>query len=315
MNLNTLKYLICVADFPSLSQAAIKMHISQQGLSNSIASMENELGVRIIERTPHGIMLTKQGRRVLQFAHSVIDDVDMLIADLGKMQDVREILNGSGINLTVSGLGLMTLIKAMRELGHLKDIHLVQAETDIALQMVNDPKWLALVDLPDNLYSIESMAEEYQFIPFSKSKIGVVSLPSSVGSIPTDEKLSIEEVARMPLGVASTSTTNGMFEAIFKETPLENVHIYTSAAHELMHGVSEGHYSALTVSDHWEIFKKEESNSSRFTFHLLDTPVTIYTAFIHSKSVSMTLRQEEFAQECIAVFNRGNFSGSRTEDL
>jgi LysR family transcriptional regulator, regulator of abg operon len=61
MKLHQLAALVAASECGSLRQAATKMRISQPALSRSIRELENETGVRLIERTPLGVKPTVYG--------------------------------------------------------------------------------------------------------------------------------------------------------------------------------------------------------------------------------------------------------------
>lgn len=76
MRIEQLKHIIVVSRCSTLSLAAESLHISVQTLSNSILSLEDELNIKILNRTNHGISLTKQGQLILNFAAQTIANYD-----------------------------------------------------------------------------------------------------------------------------------------------------------------------------------------------------------------------------------------------
>ncbi len=74
MNLRQLQHLLAVAQTGSFSQAAERHHISQSALSRSIQALENELGVRLIERTGKRNELTPFGSAVAVRAQRMVHD-------------------------------------------------------------------------------------------------------------------------------------------------------------------------------------------------------------------------------------------------
>ena len=60
MTILQLKYVIAVANAPSLREAASGLFISQPALSLAIRELEEELNVRLFERTNKGIRITKE---------------------------------------------------------------------------------------------------------------------------------------------------------------------------------------------------------------------------------------------------------------
>ncbi len=73
MNIDQLKGVIAVAEEGSVSQAAKRLFTSQSTLSNSIASLEREVGFQIFERYNHGMKVTAQGRKLISYARSILN--------------------------------------------------------------------------------------------------------------------------------------------------------------------------------------------------------------------------------------------------
>lgn len=63
--------LLAVARHGSFSSAAEAIHVSQPGLSQSIAQLEHGLGVRVLERDRHGARLTDAGRALAFHARAL----------------------------------------------------------------------------------------------------------------------------------------------------------------------------------------------------------------------------------------------------
>ncbi|MBO6154301.1 MAG: LysR family transcriptional regulator [Lachnospiraceae bacterium] len=78
MNINQIKYVLTVANSPSMREAATKLYVSQPALSASIAELENELGIMIFERTNKGISLTEEGREFVSYAKKAVGQYEIL---------------------------------------------------------------------------------------------------------------------------------------------------------------------------------------------------------------------------------------------
>ena len=78
MNINQIKYVLTVANSPSMREAATKLYVSQPALSASIAELENELGIMIFERTNKGISLTEEGREFVGYAKKAVGQYEIL---------------------------------------------------------------------------------------------------------------------------------------------------------------------------------------------------------------------------------------------
>lgn len=66
MRLEQLQYLITIIEHHSINAAANALHMTQQSLSNSMQSLEQELNTQILDRNHRGVCLTKNGEIVYQ---------------------------------------------------------------------------------------------------------------------------------------------------------------------------------------------------------------------------------------------------------
>jgi len=93
MELYQLKSFLAVVDDGSLSRAAISRHISLPGISKHIKMLEEEFGFPLFTRTPKGMMLTEDGRRVLHHAQRIQQEIFGLHSLARKSNSIRVGLN------------------------------------------------------------------------------------------------------------------------------------------------------------------------------------------------------------------------------
>lgn len=68
VNVEYFEYFITLADSTSISKAADKLFLSKQQLTRILAALEEEFHVTLINKTPNGISLTKDGEYFLKYA-------------------------------------------------------------------------------------------------------------------------------------------------------------------------------------------------------------------------------------------------------
>ena len=78
MTIQSLKYIVAVAEAGSITEAAKKLHISQPSLSAAVKEAEREVGFNIFTRSRSGIALTKEGVEFLGYARQVIQEMRLL---------------------------------------------------------------------------------------------------------------------------------------------------------------------------------------------------------------------------------------------
>ena len=72
MELRQLRYFVAVAEESNFSRAARRLHVSQPPLSTQMRSLEEELGVRLLERSNRGVTLTAAGLVFLEEARALL---------------------------------------------------------------------------------------------------------------------------------------------------------------------------------------------------------------------------------------------------
>lgn len=92
MELRQLKYFREIADTGSINEAARKLHMSQPPLSYQIHQLENELNVKLFERTSRGVELTEAGKLLYNRSGDLLsyaDSTRLEVAKTGRKQVLR----------------------------------------------------------------------------------------------------------------------------------------------------------------------------------------------------------------------------------
>lgn len=76
--LRQLEYFVCLAETLNYRQAAAKLGVSQPTLTSQVQSLEDALGIGLLERSRTGTLLSPQGRELLNHARTVVNAVNQL---------------------------------------------------------------------------------------------------------------------------------------------------------------------------------------------------------------------------------------------
>ncbi|MDF3196456.1 LysR family transcriptional regulator [Pseudomonas sp. 1928-m] len=76
MDLATLNAFIAIAELGSFSEAAERLHLTQPAVSKRIASLEQQLSVRLFDRLGREVSLTEAGRALLPRAYQILNVLD-----------------------------------------------------------------------------------------------------------------------------------------------------------------------------------------------------------------------------------------------
>lgn len=78
MNVNHLRFFLATVDEGSITAAAQRCFVTQPTLSAGLASLEKELGGKLLERSKRGVKLTRLGKEVLETAREIVHRVGFL---------------------------------------------------------------------------------------------------------------------------------------------------------------------------------------------------------------------------------------------
>jgi DNA-binding transcriptional LysR family regulator len=111
MELRHLRYFVAAAEQENISRAALKLHVSQPGVSRQIHDLEEELGFPLFERSAKALKLTDAGRKFLEEARAVLQRADEAV------KNARAVAAGAGEEIHVGyapSLTIQILPRALR---------------------------------------------------------------------------------------------------------------------------------------------------------------------------------------------------------
>jgi DNA-binding transcriptional LysR family regulator len=149
MELRHLRYFVAVAEELHFRRAAERLHVAQPAVSEQIRKLEDELGVRLLNRTQRSVSLTDSGAAMLDEARRVLHQADRAMAV------ARDTRTSAATRLRVGYLAdsLPTAVpRALQELGRTMPNVQVALETGAAFKLIEEVRAgrldAAVVSLP-----------------------------------------------------------------------------------------------------------------------------------------------------------------------
>jgi len=113
--LRHLRAFVVVAQERNFTRAAERLHLAQQAVSKTIAQLEAELGVALLERTTREVRLTAAGERLLAEAPGVLDAADAAFASAVEVGRGIAGVARVGVTPAVGAAAVQSAIGALRD--------------------------------------------------------------------------------------------------------------------------------------------------------------------------------------------------------
>ncbi len=115
MDLRQLKYFVAVARNGSFSKASSWLHVSQPAISEQIAALEAELGVKLFTRHSRGIMTTPQGLSFLARAEQALELLETAKGELTQENSAAKVSVRLGLPTTITAALAIQLLETSRQ--------------------------------------------------------------------------------------------------------------------------------------------------------------------------------------------------------
>ncbi len=78
MTIQQCKYVLEIAKLGSFNEASKQLFVAQSGLSSSVKQLENELGIKIFERSKNGVCLSTDGAEFIRYAEQIVSQSEFI---------------------------------------------------------------------------------------------------------------------------------------------------------------------------------------------------------------------------------------------
>lgn len=145
MTLTDLKYLIAVSQKKHFGKAAQKCFVSQPTLSISIKKLEDELNVKIFDRSSNEFIITPVGMKIIEQAKKIIEEADKIKTIACEKQDELDGRFNLGLIYTIAPYILPKMIRNLIKLAPNMPLVLEENYTTNLLEMLKDGEIDAMI--------------------------------------------------------------------------------------------------------------------------------------------------------------------------
>jgi DNA-binding transcriptional LysR family regulator len=278
----------------NFTKAATRLRIAQPALSRQVADLEDELGVDLLKRNSHGVVLTAEGKLFLEEARGILQRVDESVTK------VRALARGEFGELQVGyvpPLDLHILSRALAEFQKttpgVKVVLHDRGSDELCNELQNGKLHLALMMQPSEELITGIEFEEIGRYPF------FVAMASG-HPLTRMKAVSLETLAKQPL-VVLDRRRNSEFHRILKRVfaPLHpNIATESDSVNSLITEIGVGKCVAVVS----QLFK--EAFGKRLVYRkLVNTDVAMYVGIARAKYGDVTPAGEKL---CATIRKIGN---------
>lgn len=213
MDIRQLKYFVETAREGQVTRAARKLRIEQPPLSRQLKLMEEELGVRLFDRTGKRLKLTSAGERLNERAEALLIQFDETIREIREMEEgVRGVL---AIGSVVSCISLLPKrIEQFRKRHPLVTFKLSEGDHFyLGEQLEKREIELIVSRLP---FEAMSDAERYEVLRLPSDPF-VAVIPVAWEQFAGTDSIRLRELAPFPLLALKSERTTHMHDRVMDE--------------------------------------------------------------------------------------------------
>lgn len=285
MRINDLKLLIELSQSKSITLTAEKMHISQQGLSQIITRIEQELNVVLFHRSRQGTTLSEAGQKTILKAKEIVEKYEELRAELEELaQQQTSPVEGELTLYHSHNSGTAVLPRALKMFkAKYPNVNLMLKESsplETIARIKDDPTVAGLINFPEAYYhdsekQVLHSSPELEYKELFRDDL-IVCIPKS-WSLSKDQMALANDMVKRPMVYFDTKQYDEIISLIFQKTEQPPKVFLRTLNNELfrqtiLDGLAMGAISALELSDHRLL--KESTVQSPFRLKLVYTWVS-----------------------------------------
>jgi DNA-binding transcriptional LysR family regulator len=242
MDLKRVRTFVTVAELGSVSQAALRLHITQPALSRQIHDFQQELGLKLFDRVGRRLVLTSQGEQMLGHCRTLLTCAGTL------SERAQALLSGDTGVLRIAASPVQ--IEAMSTILH--GYALRYPEVEVRLIEAVGPDILAMLERGDIHLGILMQAAGTDDRPFDRIAVPPIELVAAFHrsfGLKADKTVELRELASFPLLLLDTGfVVRKTFDALCRLAKLSPKILIESRAPSNLLALAEAQLGVAIIS-------------------------------------------------------------------
>lgn len=298
MNFEHMKYIVSISKNKTISAASRELFVSQPYLSSMLSRLEKELGFSMFLRTRKGLVLTEEGKEVLESAEIILQEYD-------KIQGISKKRNEHPLKCCgyYSSFLMKTFLKYRMEMcgfpgdqylemGNEELIRSVsEGQSDLGILVYDGnkkEKYIHMVEKKDCIYK-----DFYKDIP-------IYILCGINHPFAKKDEISLSEIKKQSI-VCYEDSLSRQYLKIFHLEKKEDL-LYVSDRSGLLDAISMGNYVALMT--HVEYKCHQEDGRSIVLVPIKECPSFLDMSIIMRRTYHMSNREKNFIHYMRSEFEK-----------
>ncbi|MCR0983108.1 LysR family transcriptional regulator [Roseomonas populi] len=262
MELRQLRYFTMVARQRHFGRAADALRVAQPALSRQVAKLEDELGIRLLDRHARGVSLTPEGEVILARAEALVAEADALLEEaraplaepqgtvtLGFSPSVAELFGGQLAALTLRRYPKVRL-RITTAASPVLEGWIHQGRVDIAiLNGPTDPSRFLLTPLLEEPVCLIARPGDPHFAVRRLTLAALSGLPLVLTGPPDGPMQRVLVAAQAQAGQTLNALVQVDTAAVGRELVLSGVGSMVEVAAVVRHELASGTLKAVPIAD------------------------------------------------------------------
>ncbi|MET0776745.1 MAG: LysR substrate-binding domain-containing protein [Pseudomonas mandelii] len=246
MKLIQLRAFCSVVDRGSFRSVARELDAAQSTLTESVQSLEKELGVTLLVRSNQGISLTLAGKVFLTRARSIILDCDRAVQDVRQWNETPEGQIALGVTAEPMAVCLMPVFSSFTRRFPKVQLHVASGKTRVLIEMIRAGR----LDFVMGPLSPGVGDTDLHIERLYRSKTSVIARKGHplAGARSVHDLADSEWISVRPAGVVGSAEHHLIELFSAQGLPPPKVAITTESLLEILHIISETDYLTLEPS-------------------------------------------------------------------